>query len=58
MMYPLVLELAAPEALMRVPVAVIGWVLGFSRQAFYHWCVNLLSDRDWEDAHLVCRRLI
>lgn len=53
MMYPLVLELAAPEALIRVPVAVTCRVLGFSRQAFYQWCVSPVSDRDWEEAHLV-----
>ncbi|MET3811056.1 transposase InsO family protein [Arthrobacter sp. UYEF3] len=53
MMYPLVLELAAPEAPVRVPVAVTCRVLGFSRQAFYQWCANPVSDRDWEEANLV-----
>ena len=52
-MYPLVLELAAPDAPVRVPVAVTCRALGFSRQAFYQWCVNPVSDRDWEEAHLV-----
>lgn len=28
-------------------------VLGFSRQAFYEWDANPVSDRDWHDAHLV-----
>ena len=27
-------------------------VLGFSRQAFYEWQANPVSDRDWTDAHL------
>lgn len=53
MMYPLVLELAGRQAPVRVPVAVICRVLGFSRQAFYQWCVKPVSDRDWEEAHLV-----
>ena len=52
MMYPLVRELAASNALLRVPVAVTCRVLGFSRQAFYQWCVIPVSDRDWEEAHL------
>lgn len=53
MMYPLVRELAAPEARLRVPVAVTCRVLGFSRQAFYQWCAHPISDRDREEAHLV-----
>lgn len=53
MMYPLVRELAAPEARLRVPVAVTCRVLGFSRQAFYLWCAHPISDRDREEAHLV-----
>jgi len=53
MIYPLVLELAAPDALIRVPVAVTCWVLGFSKQAFYQWEKNPLSLREWSDAHLI-----
>jgi len=53
MMYPLVLELAAPDAPVRVPVAVTCRVLKFSRQAFYQWCASPVSDRDWEEAHLI-----
>ena len=53
MMYPLVLELAAPDALVRVPVAVTCRVLGFSKQAFYQWKKNPLSQREWADAHLI-----
>lgn len=49
MMYPLVRELAVDG----VPVTVTCRVLGFSRQAFYAWDTNPVSDRDWDDAHLV-----
>jgi transposase InsO family protein len=28
-------------------------VLGFSKQAFYAWCKNPVSQRDWDDAHLI-----
>jgi hypothetical protein len=28
-------------------------VLGFSKQAFYAWCKQPVSDRDWADAHLI-----
>ena len=28
-------------------------VLGFSKQAFYKWQANPVSDRDWDDAHLI-----
>ncbi len=48
MMYPLVLELAVDG----VPVTVTCRVLGFSKQAFYRWCANPISQRDWDDAHL------
>ena len=52
-MYPLVLELAAPDALLRVPVTVTCRVLGFSKQAFYKGKKNPLSQREWSDAHLI-----
>jgi transposase InsO family protein len=48
-MYPLVLDLAAD----KIPVAVTCRVLGFSKQAFYAWKQNPVSDRDWDDAHLI-----
>jgi hypothetical protein len=48
MMYPLVLDLAD-----AIPVAVACRVLGFSKQAFYKWCANPVSHRDWEEAHLI-----
>lgn len=49
MMYPLVRDLAAAG----IPVTVTCRVLGFSKQAFYHWCAQPVSDRDWEEAHLL-----
>jgi putative transposase len=49
MMYPLVQELAAD----KIPVAMTCPVLGFSKQAFYKWQANPVSQRDWDDAHLV-----
>jgi len=52
MMYPLVRELAATGAPVRVPVAVTCRVLGFSRQAYYAWLANPVSDRDCIDAYL------
>jgi putative transposase len=53
MTYPLVLDLAAPGALIRVPVVVTCRVLGFSKQAFYKWKKTQLTTRDWDDAHLI-----
>jgi putative transposase len=49
MRYPLVLDLAAGG----IPVAVTCRVLGFSKQAFYKWRKNPVSQRDWDDAHLI-----
>ncbi len=49
MIYPLVRELAAE----KIPVAVTCRVLGFSKQAFYAWCKQPVSQRDWDDAHLI-----
>jgi putative transposase len=49
MMYPLVLDLAAD----KIPVAVTCRVLGFSKQAFYRWKAKPVSDRDYDDAHLL-----
>jgi putative transposase len=46
---PLVLDLAAD----KIPVAVTCRVLGFSKQAFYAWKRNPVSQRDWDDAHLI-----
>ena len=49
MMYPLVQDLADD----KIPVAVTCRVLGFSKQAFYKWQTNPVSQRDWDDAHLI-----
>lgn len=49
MTYPLVIELKADG----IPVTTSCRVLGFSPQAFYKWCTQPYSDRDWDDAHLV-----
>ena len=52
MRYPLVLDLAAdPDQ--QIPVAVTCRVLGFSKQAFYAWKADPISQRDWDDAHLI-----
>jgi transposase InsO family protein len=49
MIYPLVRDLAAEQ----IPVAVTCRVLDFSKQAFYKWSANPVTDRDWDDAHLI-----
>jgi hypothetical protein len=49
MMYPLVCDLAVEG----VPVTVTCRVLGFSKQAYYQWKADPMSDRDWDDAHLI-----
>jgi putative transposase len=49
MTYPLVEDLAADG----IPVAVACRVLGFSKQAFYRWKADPVSQRDWDDAHLI-----
>jgi len=49
MRYPLVRDLAAD----KIPVAVTCRVLGFSKQAFYKWNRDPVTDRDWDDAHLI-----
>ena len=47
--YPLVQDLAVDG----VPVTLTCRVLGFSKQAFYKWQANPVTDRDWNDAHLI-----
>ena len=54
MMYPLALYLAADG----VPVTVTCRVLGFSTQAFYKCRKAPLTQRDWDDAHLIDTALI
>ena len=49
MIYPLVLDLADDN----IPVAVTCRVLGFSKQAFYKWKAQPVTDRQWADAHLI-----
>jgi transposase InsO family protein len=49
MMYPLVRELAVDG----IPVAVTCRVLGFSKQGYFKWLANPVTDRDWADAHLI-----
>ena len=46
---PLVLDLAGDG----VPVTVTCRVLGFSTQAFYKWKKQPVTQRDWDDAHLI-----
>ncbi len=48
-MFPLVRDLAVD----RIPVAVACRVLGFTKQAYYKWVRNPVSQRDWDDAHLI-----
>ena len=49
MKFPLVQELAAEG----FPVRLTCGVLGFSTQAFYKWQADPVSERDYDDAHLV-----
>lgn len=49
MMYPLVCDLAVDG----IPVTVTCRVLGFSTQAFYKWKRDPVTDREWDDAHLI-----
>lgn len=53
MIYPLVREMAAAGAPIRVPVAVASRVLGFTEQAYYKWLKNPVSAREIEEAHLI-----
>jgi len=48
-MYPLVRELAIDG----IPVVVTCRVLGFSPQAYYKWRAHPITQRDWDDAHLI-----
>jgi putative transposase len=49
MMYPLVTDLAVDG----VAVSVSCRVLDFSTQAYYRWLKNPVSQRDFDDAHLI-----
>ena len=48
-MFPPVLELAAD----RIPIAVNCRVLKLSKQALFKRKANPISQRDWENAHLI-----
>ncbi len=49
MTYPLVRDLAAE----KIPVRLTCGVLGFSPQAYYAWRAQPVTDRDWDDAHVI-----
>jgi hypothetical protein len=51
MMYPLVRELAAQDAPIRVPVAVTCRVLKIARQPYYRWLADPVTDAEWAAAH-------
>jgi putative transposase len=49
MMYPLVCDLAGDG----IPVTMTCRVLSFSKQAFYKWKTDPVTNREWDDAHLI-----
>jgi putative transposase len=49
--FPLVRDMAAAGAHLRVPVTVACRVLGLSTAGYYKWVKNPFSQRDWDDAH-------
>ncbi|WP_460820438.1 IS3 family transposase [Nocardioides korecus] len=51
--FPLVREMAATRAPIRVPVAVACRVLKLSTQGYYKWLKDPISQRDWDDAHVI-----
>jgi len=51
--FPLVREMAAASAGIRVPVVVACRVLGRSTQGYYQWRKQPVSQRDLDDAHLI-----
>jgi putative transposase len=51
MMYPLVRELAAEDAPMRVSVAVTCRVLNLARQPYYRWLARPVTDAEFEQAY-------
>jgi len=51
MIYPLVRDLAAAGAPVRVPVAVTCRVLKIARQPYYRWLQAPVTDADWVQAH-------
>ena len=53
MIYPLVKEMAAVGAPVRVAVAVACRVLGFSKQGYYKWLKQPVSAREAEERELI-----
>ncbi|MBA3781449.1 MAG: DDE-type integrase/transposase/recombinase, partial [Nocardioides sp.] len=51
MMYPLVRELAAKDAPIRVPVTVTCRVLKITRQPYYRWLASPVTDAELEQAY-------
>jgi len=51
--FPLVREMAAAGARVRVPVAVACRVLGFSTQGYYKWLRNPVSAREKDDLEII-----
>ena len=49
MMYPLACDFAGEG----IPVTVSRRVLGFSTSEFHAWRKSPVSQRDWDDAHLI-----
>lgn len=45
--------MAATGARVRVPVAVACRVLKLSPQGYYQWLRAPVSQRDWDDAHVI-----
>ncbi|TWE10505.1 helix-turn-helix protein [Rudaeicoccus suwonensis] len=43
----------APDSRVRVPVAVACRVLDLSTQGYYKWLKDPVSQRDWDDAHVI-----
>lgn len=53
MIFPLVREMAAAGARIRVPVTVACRVLGFTTQAYYKWLKEPVSRRERDDAETI-----
>ena len=53
MIFPLVREMAAAGARVRVPVVVACRVLGFSTQGYYKWLKEPVCERDRDDAEVL-----
>lgn len=49
----LIVRWLRPTPLSQVPVVVACRVLGVTTQGYYKWLRSPVSDRDWDDAHLM-----